>query len=108
MYGNGYNYSQAMNSSAVSICKSALSKLFILLMEEEAHQTIDVLDNIEDDIHELGPCAFGAAGMMKAEVLLRESYRAELGTSAKLSTLANISVASTRFRRALANIEELG
>lgn len=108
MYGSGLNYNQAMNSSAVSICKSALSKLFILLMDEEAHQTMQVLDDIEDDIHDLGPCAFGARGIMEAEVLLRDSYRAEMGTYAKLSTLAQISGSSTRFRRALANIENLG
>ncbi len=107
MYGSGLNYNKAMNSSAESICKSALSKLFIVLLEEEAHQTIDLLDDIEDEIHDLGPCAFGARGMMEAEVRLRDSYRSEMGTSAKLPTLGHIGRASSRFREALSNINDI-
>ena len=107
MFGSGLNYNQAMNSSAESICKSALSKLFVILLEEEAHQTIDLLDDIEDDIHDLGPCAFGARGMMDAEVKLRDCYRREMGTHAKLPTLGHIGRASSRFRKALSNINDI-
>ena len=105
--GSGINYSDEQNKSALAICKAAFSKLFVILLDEESVDTLDLLDDIEDEVHDLGPCAFGATGAAKAVVQLREAYRAEFGTSAKLSTLAQISAISTRFNQGLNKLNTL-
>lgn len=99
--GSGHDYGQEMDKAAISICKAAFSKLFVILLDENSVETMDILDDIEDQVHEVGPCAFGAAGAERARLQLTEAYRAEFGTDAKLSTLAAISGAATRFNRGL-------
>jgi hypothetical protein len=104
--GSGHDYAQEMDKAAISICKSAFSKLFVILLEENSVETLDLLDDIEDQIHEDGPCAFGAAGAERARHQLTEAYRAEFGTAAKLSTIAQISGAATRFNRGLLKLND--
>jgi len=99
--GSGHDYSAELDRTAIAICKSAFSKLFIELMDEDSVETMDLLDEIEDEIHEAGPCAFGAAGAERARVRLTQAYRDEFGLSAKLSTLGQISGACTRFNQGL-------
>ena len=99
--GSGHDYAAELDKAAIAICKSAFSKLFVALLDEDSVETMAALDDIEDQIHEQGPCAFGAAGAERARRHLSEVYRAEFGTDAKLSTLAQISGAATRFNRGL-------
>ena len=105
--GSGHDYGREMDKAAINICKSAFSKLFVILLDENSVETMDLLDDIEDQVHEDGPCAFGAAGAERARLRLSEAYRLEFGTDAKLSTLAQISGAATRFNRGLLKLSTL-
>ena len=104
--GSGHDYAAELDKAAIAICKSAFSKLFVILLDENSVETMDLLDDIEDEVHEVGPCAFGAAGAERARQQLTEAYRAEFGTDAKLSTLAQISGASTRFCKGLLKLND--
>lgn len=104
--GSGHDYAAELDKAAIAICKSAFSKLFVILLDEDSVDTMDALDDIEDQIHEDGPCAFGAAGAERARRHLSEVYRAEFGTAAKTSTLAQISGAATRFNRGLLKLND--
>ena len=95
-----------LDRAAIAICKSAFSKLFIVLLDEDSVSTMSLLDDIEDEVHEVGPCSFGAAGAERARHQLSEAYRAEFGTDAKLSTLAQISGAATRFNKGLCKLND--
>lgn len=104
--GNGLDYRTEMQKAAIAVCKSALSKLYVVLLDECSVSTMDLLDDIEDDIHDVGVVAYGNDGADDFRVRLTAAYRLEFGTNAQLSTLCEIIGACNRFKRGLKKYEQ--
>jgi len=98
MNGSSINYTQHMEQAHIALARCAFSKVAVALMDECAMQTLDALDDFEDEILDNGAPTPSRALEMRDSIT--STYRAEMSTSARLSTLGAIAAIPTRLQRA--------
>lgn len=98
MNGSNINYSQHMSKAHQRLARCAFSKLAVTLMDEGSVLTLDLCDDLEDEILDFGKVDASRALWMRDT--LTEQYRAEFTTSARLSTIQIIAAIPGRLAQA--------
>lgn len=98
MNGSSINYSQHMHKAHLAIARCAFSKLTVTLMDEGSASTLDLVDDLEDEVIDFG--AIDASKALQWRDSITKAYRSEFGTSARLSTIALIGALPAKFAKA--------
>lgn len=98
MNGSSINYSEHMNKAHLALARCAFSKLTVTLMDEGSASTLDLVDDLEDEVVDFG--AIDALKALQWRNTITEAYRSEFGTSVRLSTVALIAALPAKFAKA--------
>jgi len=99
MHGSNINYAEHMDLCAQRLARVLFTRIAVALMDQESVDTLDLLDNFEDEILEASSNP-SPSRLVEMRDALTVEYRSEFSTDAIMKTLTLIASIPARYANA--------